>query len=125
MEMYQYTQIHFQILPIFGSFFGTWLGVDFSDTDFSLLTVGQLIAAIIYDKIHDTYHVFDSHLRAAFGNSSSNGASVLFSFRTLEELCFYIQRIHVKKIFNLTPVLITDDLQSQFKFASSIGKFQH
>ena len=43
-----------------------YLGVDFSDTDFSLLTVGQLTVVIINDSIHDgTCHVFDSHLRAA------------------------------------------------------------
>ena len=87
------------------------------------MTVGQLTVAIIYDSIHDTYHVFDSHSRAAFGNPSSNGASVLLNFRNLEELCIYIQRIHVNQLFNLTPVLITDELQSQFNFAPSIGKY--
>ena len=69
--------------------------------------------------------MFDSHSRAAFGNPSLNGASVLLSFRTLEELCIYIKIIHVNQLFNLTPVLITDGLQSQFNFAPSIGKFQH
>ena len=40
-------------------------------------------------------------------------ARVLLSFMTLEELCIYIQRKYVKQLFNLTPVLIKDDLQSQ------------
>ena len=77
-----------------------------SDTDFSLLTVGQLTVAIIHDSIHDTYYVYDSHSRDAFGNPSSNGASVLLSF---------------PQLFNLTPVLITDDVQSRFNFAPSVG----
>ena len=90
-------------------------------TDFSLLTVGQLTVAIIHNSIHDTYYVYDSHSRDAFGNPSSNGASVLLSFPTLEELCIYIQRTYVNQLFNLTPALITDDVQSRFNFAPSVG----
>ena len=57
-----------------------------SDTGFSLLTVGQLTEAIFHDSIHDTYHVFDSYSRVAFGNPSLNDASVLVSFKLLEEV---------------------------------------
>ena len=82
----------------------------FSDTGFSLLTVGQFI----YDSTHYTYCVFDSYLRDSFGNPSLNGVSVLVRFKTLEELCIYIQN----QLFDLihVPVLITDDLQSQFNW---------
>ena len=58
----------------------------FSDTVFSLFSVGQFI----YGSTHN-YCVFDSYLRDAFGNPSPNGASVLVSFKTLEELCIYLQ----------------------------------
>ena len=83
----------------------------FSNADFSLLTVGQLTVAIIYESIQDTYHVFYSHSRDAFGNPSSNHAQVLLSFMTLEKLCIYIQRTYFNLLFNLTPVLITGDIQ--------------
>ena len=53
-----------------------------SDSDFALLTVGQLTLGIIHDSIHDTYHVFESHSRDEFGNPSENGASLLLSFST-------------------------------------------
>ena len=92
-----------------------------SDTDFSLLTVGQLTIAVIRDSIQGTYHVFDSHSRDAFGNPSENGASVLLSFTTLAELCIYIQRTYVNQLINLTPVLITDKLQPSFEFAPRVN----
>ena len=51
-----------------------------SDTYFSLLTVAQLSVTIY------------SHSRDAFGNPYSNGAPVLLSFMTIEELCIYIKK---------------------------------
>ena len=59
-----------------------------SDTGFSLLTVGQLIEAIIHDSIYCTYYLFDSHSRDDFSNHSSNGASVLVGSKIQEEECF-------------------------------------
>ena len=84
----------------------------FSNTGFSLLKVGQLAVSIIYDKTHDTYNVFDSYLRDTFGKRSSNGASVLVSLKTLDELSIYIQN----QLFDLIPVMITDDIPSQFNW---------
>ena len=55
-----------------------------SDTGISSLTVSQLIEAIVHDSIHSTYYLFDSHSRDDFGN----GASVLVSFKTQEEVRF-------------------------------------
>ena len=68
-----------------------------SESDFALLTVGQLTVSIIRDSIYGTYHVFDSHSRDDFGNPSPNGASVLLSFSTVQELCAYIQRTYILK----------------------------
>ena len=75
-----------------------------SESDFSVLTVGQLTVTIIHEIIHDTCHVFYYHSRDAFGNPSSNGASARLSFMTLDELCIYIQRAYINQLFNMTPV---------------------
>jgi len=42
----------------------------FLDSNFVLLTVGELTVALVYDNVHETFHVIDSHARNSMGVSS-------------------------------------------------------
>ena len=73
-----------------------------SDTGISSLTVSQLIEAIFHDSMHCTYYLYDSHSRDDFGNLSSNGASVLVSFKIQVEVCLiHLQKTYVNRLFKI------------------------
>jgi len=76
----------------------------FLDSNFVLLTVGELTVALVYDNVHETFHVIDSHARNSMGEADPNGSAVILSFESLEDLFEYIERIYCNQIYNLTPV---------------------
>ena len=53
-----------------------------------------------------------------------NGVPVLPSFMTLGELYIYKQKTCVNQLFNLTPVLIKDDLQLQLNCFCTIDLYK-
>ena len=78
----------------------------FSTSDFSLLTIGQLTFAVFHDPIHNTYHMYDSHSRDAFGRMCEQGSAVLLNFYNLQELLHFILATYPNQMFNLTQFLL-------------------
>ena len=85
--------------------------VGLSESNFILLTIGQMTVGVVYDTLTDTYWVFDSHARDAYGEPSAFGKAVLITFSTLHELLTYLHTNYSNLIYNLTPVNILQRLE--------------
>jgi hypothetical protein len=67
-----------------------------------LLTFDQTTIAVVMQN--NNFYVFDSHSRDIFGNVAGVGTSVLLHFRSMEELCAYLNRMYHLNVFNISPV---------------------
>ena len=85
--------------------------VGLSESNFILLTIGQMTVGVVYDTLTDTYWVFDSHARGAYGEPLAFGKAALITFSTLHELLTYLHTNYSNLIYNLTPVNILQRLE--------------
>ena len=65
----------------------------FNVSYFLLITLDDITVALIDNQTCGTYSVFDSHSRDVTGNTTLEGAAVLFTFDSIEDLSQYLLRL--------------------------------